>query len=622
MRGLDKMQKSGERAARRIGQTLRSVGTGMTAALTAPLAGAGALAVKTAADYESLRQSMDILNQSAEEGARNFERLKEFSAETPFQLRDLAEAQNMLQGFGLSADEAFQSMKMIGDISAVASGDIKGIGIAFGQAAAEGRVMTRDIRQLINQGVPAIKLLADTMDVATSDVLNLASEGKISFEILQQSFRDATEEGGMFADGMKKQANTLKGVFSTLKDRVSLALGDLGDVIADTLDLKQIAKDVGQAVRQIAKRFEAMSDESQKQILKIAGLIGAGGPLLIGLGQAAIAVSAFAKLVRTRFALVTGSVALLAGIVEQQGQLWAKILGDSEKEVDNFTTSVRKGMSKIISPLIDFTEEALGAGQALDEFRNLLSNLGKEGADSRLESTQRMLNFINTDIDELISGLGSAGKIGTLSTEIESAAINTQMLASNLQKVKTQSTEALAGMTAKVRPAIEGMSAAEVATTKLSNEMSRVAMIGQQMGVMIGDAFTRAVVQGRKLGNILSSIARQLASKAIMTGLKFLLPGGPAIGGAGFFKTLFGGIFHDGGVVQGTGDKMIMAQGGEMVLTRSQQKALGGMINSGGQSSISQASMQRAFERALDNKMSRLGPDEVFAMNAKGSRGF
>lgn len=233
---LEKGLSKAQRQIQDAGRSMKRVGRNMTAALTLPLVGAGVAALKSAAEFETLQQSMNILNGSIEEGARNFERLKKFSAKTPFQLNDLASAQNMLQGFGLSADNAFNSLSMIGDISAVTGGSINGIGIAFGQAAAEGRLMTRDIRQLINQGVPAINLLADTMGVAKSEVLELASEGKISFEILQQTFKDATSEGGLFADGMEKQSKTLSGVWSTFKDNVSIALAEVGVSILVLVD--------------------------------------------------------------------------------------------------------------------------------------------------------------------------------------------------------------------------------------------------------------------------------------------------------------------------------------------------------------------------------------------------
>ena len=114
---LEKGLSKAQRQIQDAGRSMKRVGRNKTAALTLPLVGAGVAALKSAAEFETLQQSMNILNGSIEEGARNFERLKKFSAKTPFQLNDLASAQNMLQGLGLSADNAFNSLSMIGDIS-------------------------------------------------------------------------------------------------------------------------------------------------------------------------------------------------------------------------------------------------------------------------------------------------------------------------------------------------------------------------------------------------------------------------------------------------------------------------------------------------------------------------
>ena len=143
-----------------------AVGRDITMKFTAPLALAGGVAVKQAAKFETLRIKLNTLTGSAEEGAAAFEKLVEFSAKTPFQLDQLVDVNNMLMGFGLSSNEAFDSLSMLGDISGIVGGDLQGIGIAFGQAAAEGRVMTRDLRQFIDNGVPILDILATSMGAA------------------------------------------------------------------------------------------------------------------------------------------------------------------------------------------------------------------------------------------------------------------------------------------------------------------------------------------------------------------------------------------------------------------------------------------------------------------------
>ena len=220
-----------------FGDTMTKTGRMMTTRLSLPLAGLGVLAIRQAAKFERLKVTLDTLTGSADAGAESFKRLVAFSAETPLQLDQLVDVNNMLMGFGQSSDDAFKSLKMLGDISAITGGNLTGIAVAFGQAAAEGRVMTRDLRQFINNGVPILQLLSEEMGVAEGAIMDLASEGKLSFEILLTAFEKATSEGGRFNNGLKILSTTLDGLFSTLKDNVNIALAALGDEIAKTLNL-------------------------------------------------------------------------------------------------------------------------------------------------------------------------------------------------------------------------------------------------------------------------------------------------------------------------------------------------------------------------------------------------
>lgn len=86
---------------------------------------------------------------------------------------------------------------------------------------------------------------------------------------------------------------------------------------------------------------------------------------------------------------------------------------------------------------------------------------------------------------------------------------------------------------------------------------------------------------GRVAGAIIAGKKEALSFKnilgAILPGLlNVLFPGGGAAGG--FLKGIFGGVFHDGGVVPGPlgKERLILAQGGETVMTPEQMRSGGG----------------------------------------------
>ena len=267
-----------------FGSTMTKTGRMLSTRLTLPLVALGGLAVKQAAKFERLKVTLDTLTGSAEAGAEAFERLVKFSAKTPLQLEELTKVNNLLMGFGLSTDEAFESLKMLGDISAITGGNLLGISVAFGQAAAEGRVMTRDIRQFINNGVPMLKLLSLELGVAEGNIMNMASEGKLSFGILQKAFKNATSEGGQFNNGLDILSQTLFGLFSTLKDNVNIALAALGDEIAKVLNLKEGIPALSKHIQESVEGFKNLSSETKKFIVNVGGIATILAPVLLVLG--------------------------------------------------------------------------------------------------------------------------------------------------------------------------------------------------------------------------------------------------------------------------------------------------------------------------------------------------
>ena len=143
------------------GDKMESVGKNLSLKVSLPIAALGTTAVMSAVKFEVLQKSLDVLTGSAEKGARAFNKIKEFSAATPFQLDDLVQVNNMLIGFGLTADDSFDALKRLSDISAVTGANLSRMSVAFGQSAGMGRVMTQDLNQFVNNGVPIYKLLTE-----------------------------------------------------------------------------------------------------------------------------------------------------------------------------------------------------------------------------------------------------------------------------------------------------------------------------------------------------------------------------------------------------------------------------------------------------------------------------
>ena len=284
IRGLNQNLSKAQGRLKAFSSRVSDVGKTLTTRLTLPLGVAGGVALKSAANFEKLKTQLNVLTGSAENGSKAFERLVKFSAGTPFQLNELVKANNTLMGFGVSAEDAYNHLQMIGDISAVSGGDLQGISVAFGQVAAAGRLMGQDLLQLINNGVPIIDMLSSSMGVAKSEIKDLVSEGAVTFPVLVKAFQEATSEGGKFEGGMAKLSQTISGVASTVKDNLNIAFAELGSEIFKALDVKNLAKEFIVFIQNLTNRFRELQPQTKKAIIVITGLVAAVGPLLVVLG--------------------------------------------------------------------------------------------------------------------------------------------------------------------------------------------------------------------------------------------------------------------------------------------------------------------------------------------------
>jgi tape measure domain-containing protein len=310
LKEFERAMSKAEAKLNKFGDEATKLGGIMTASVSVPIIAAGVKAVKTAANFEKLQTQLNVLSGSADKGAKSFQRLVKFSAGTPFQLDELVKANNTLLGFGVSSEVAFDSLKAIGDIAAVSGGDMQGITVAFGQAAAAGRLMGQDLLQLVNNGVPIIDLLSKSMGVAKEEIKDMVSEGAVTFDVLLKAFKDATTNGGQFENGMKILSGTLNGVASTLQDNVNIAFAELGKVIVEEYDLINNTQRLTKRIQGLTKQLKDADPATKSFVVNTTSMAAAIGPLVLSLGLASKALPTLAKGMR-----MLGGGPVIAGVM-------------------------------------------------------------------------------------------------------------------------------------------------------------------------------------------------------------------------------------------------------------------------------------------------------------------
>lgn len=243
-RSLDSVVANSQRRAAEARSNMLE--SGMLAA-----GGAAALAypLKMAGNYERLRVSMIALTGSSSEGIAAYKDVVKLASETPLALEDVARNVVMMIGYGQAAKEASKSVKMLGDITALTNGDMGNAIVAYGQARQEGKMLTRDLRQFINAGVPIISILKQQLG-ANADIFKMAEEGAITFDLLENALLRSTQAGGQFANGLQKLSATGPGLWVRLTDEVGRFAAVFGDALLPAMKsfgewLIPIIKDTG-----------------------------------------------------------------------------------------------------------------------------------------------------------------------------------------------------------------------------------------------------------------------------------------------------------------------------------------------------------------------------------------
>ena len=150
------------------------------------------------------------------------------AAKTPFDLSQVASGYKQLLAYGIGADKVNESLIRLGDVASGIGAPLNDIVYLYGTLNASGRVATIDIRQFAGRGIPIYEELAKVLGVAKDKVNELVSAGKVSFEHVEQAFKNMTSEGGRFDNLMAKQSASIVGLKANLGDAVDTARNDLG----------------------------------------------------------------------------------------------------------------------------------------------------------------------------------------------------------------------------------------------------------------------------------------------------------------------------------------------------------------------------------------------------------
>jgi tape measure domain-containing protein len=290
-------------SAASVAAPLAAMSGGLFAALGAP--------TRLASEFENAGVAFTTMLGSAERAKKLMGDIVTLSAATPYEQGELIDASKSLLAFGSTAEEIPGQLTKIGDIASGVGAPIGELSEIFGKAKVAGTLFSEDINQLVGRGVPVIQEFAKQLGVAEGEVKKMASEGKISFEMLETAFDSLTSKGGKFAGMMQAQSRTTAGKWSTLKDGVSVTLREIGQTLLPLVN--QVMDFASQLIASFQPFLPVVAAAVPAIVAVGAALAGVSGALLTVAGGAAA------------FAWVLGLVAPVATLAAGIGAVTAAV---------------------------------------------------------------------------------------------------------------------------------------------------------------------------------------------------------------------------------------------------------------------------------------------------------
>jgi len=388
-RDLNKQLGRVQREMRSMTGNLVQLGQNMTRAITVPLAGLGALAVKSAADLEKLEASFVSLTGGVDQAAAMMKQLNEFTTSTPFQIENVANAARQLIASGTKVSEVNDQLRFLGDIAATSGVTIEEIAAIFAKVNAKGKVELENLNQLAERGVPIFKALAD----ATGLPADSLGAGAVSVQQFNDVLKSFAEEGGFAAGAMERLSETASGRFSTAVDNAKFALANVGEQI-----LPIVNKGLEQAT-ELLQGFSKLTPETIKLAGGLSLVLGTLGPLVTMMPKIISSVD----MLRKSFLLTTPAILGVAAVVGTVVGLFMRIKNEASQSADEI-----KEVQKALDELTE-TELRREAGVSKTAGREAI-NLAIEDSLKKVAEAQEELNKIEEEIQKGGQGLRAVYK--------------------------------------------------------------------------------------------------------------------------------------------------------------------------------------------------------------------
>lgn len=190
--------------------------------------------VQLRGEFGKQQKALAAIVQDQKAANKLWEQTISLALKSPYRVSQLITYTKQLAAYRVETQKLHDTTKMLADVSAGLGVDMERLILAYGQVKAANYLRGTELRQFSEAGINILGELATYFEetrgkaFSVAEVFDMVSKRAVKFEDVDEVFKRLTGSSGIFFKMQEKQAETVAGQLSNLRDAYEIMLNDIG----------------------------------------------------------------------------------------------------------------------------------------------------------------------------------------------------------------------------------------------------------------------------------------------------------------------------------------------------------------------------------------------------------
>lgn len=190
--------------------------------------------VQLRGEFALQKKALSAIVQDQKAANKLWEQTISLALKSPYRVKQLVTYTKQLAAYRVETQKLHDTTKMLADVSAGLGVDMERLILAYGQVKAANYLRGTELRQFSEAGINILGELAKYFEetrgkaFSVAEVFEMVSKRAVKFEDVDEVFKRLTGSSGIFFKMQEKQAETVAGQLSNLRDAYEIMLNDIG----------------------------------------------------------------------------------------------------------------------------------------------------------------------------------------------------------------------------------------------------------------------------------------------------------------------------------------------------------------------------------------------------------